>query len=178
MSTDESQPTESAEPTEPTEPLASAAPTAAPAAPAAPEAPMAPAPPAAVAPTAFAPVPRRPRLPWINPARRGLITAVGVVTALVLFGAGIGVGVAIGDDGHHRNGPGPFQRVGDGQGGAEQFQPGQGVPRRVPGLGGGAPGTVTVVPNPNRPNQRINPPAGSGQPAPTVTVTVTPTSTA
>ena len=54
-----------------------------------PPAPMQPPPPP---PYPFAPVVK---LPWIAPARKGTVIAIGVAAAVVMFGAGIGAGAAI-----------------------------------------------------------------------------------
>ena len=53
---------------------------------------------------AFAPVARPPRVPWVNPARRAHVVGVAAAGALVLLGAGIGIGFAASGDGHHRGG--------------------------------------------------------------------------
>lgn len=60
----------------------------------------------------FAPVPRPPRMPWVNPARRGLVAAVAAAVAVVLLGGGIGIGIAIAPSGNH-HGP-RFERGVDG----------------------------------------------------------------
>lgn len=54
----------------------------------------------------FAPVARPPRVPWVNPARRTQLVGWSVVAALLLIGAGFGIGYAVGgsDDDHY--GPG------------------------------------------------------------------------
>jgi hypothetical protein len=53
-----------------------------------PPTPMQPAPP----PYPFPPVTK---LPWIAPARKGTVIAIGIAAAVVMFGAGIGAGAAI-----------------------------------------------------------------------------------
>ena len=50
---------------------------------------------------AFAAIPRAPRVPWINPARRGHVTATAIGAALVVLLAGIGIGWAVTPT-HHR----------------------------------------------------------------------------
>jgi hypothetical protein len=40
----------------------------------------------------FAPIPK---LPWIAPARKGVVIAIGIAAAVLMFGAGIGAGAAI-----------------------------------------------------------------------------------
>jgi hypothetical protein len=106
-------------PAEPAPPAESASPPAAAAPPPPPAA--APPPPAAI----FAPVPRAPRVPWVNPARRGNVIAAAVIAAVVLIGAGIGIGYAVApsDRDHHRMGPGIYMVPGEGgyQGGYYPF---------------------------------------------------------
>ena len=71
------------------------------------------APPAAppVAPI-FAPVPRAPRVPWVNPDRRSHVIGSALVAALVLLGAGFGIGYASNSDDHGRPGPARMERGG------------------------------------------------------------------
>jgi hypothetical protein len=79
----------------------------------------------------FAPIPRAPRIPWVNPARRGHVLAAAIVAALVLLGGGIGIGAAIGSGGHHRHGPEQMYRGGYGpgmQGGGIYVVPGRPMP--------------------------------------------------
>ena len=55
----------------------------------------------------FAPVARAPRMPWVNPARRGRVAAAAIVGALVFGGGGLLVGHAVtghGDRHGDRNG--------------------------------------------------------------------------
>ena len=86
--------------------------------------------PAPVAPSAqhdvFAAQPRAPRVPWVNPARRSRLGLVAAGAAVVLFGAGFGIGWASSDGGGH-NGhrdwmryPGYLQPY---EGGGRQFAP-------------------------------------------------------
>ena len=60
----------------------------------------------------FAAVPRPPRMPWVNPARRGLVAGLAAAAAVVLLGGGIGIGIAIAPSGNH-HGP-RFERGVDG----------------------------------------------------------------
>jgi hypothetical protein len=106
-------------PDEPAEtvPAASAPPPSPPAAPPAPAAALPPAQPAAENPV-FAPVPRAPRVPWVNPARRSHVVGAAVIGTVVALGAGFGIGFAVApsDNDHHRpydmyrNGYGPGMR--------------------------------------------------------------------
>lgn len=102
------------EPTQPAEPVPPAAEPATPPAPAATPAPAA-APPGYAYAT-FAPLPRAPRVPWVNPARRGHVVGAAIVGALIALGAGFGIGFAVagsGDGGHghmYRNGYYPDMR--------------------------------------------------------------------
>lgn len=68
----------------------------------------------------FAPVARPPRMPWVNPARRGLVAGIAAAVAVVLLGGGIGIGIAIAPSGNH-HGP-RFER---GDGGYPGLHPGQ-----------------------------------------------------
>ena len=91
-----------------------------------------PPPPAAPAPAPpFAPVYRE---PWVNPARRRQVAGIGAFALVIALGAGIGVGYAVGGDGHPdrpRNGlvmlPGPVEGAPGG------FGP-HGQPGEVPGV--------------------------------------------
>ena len=75
---------------------------------------------------AFAPQPRAPRVPWVNPARRSRLGLVAAGAAVVLFGAGFGIGWAASDGGGrggHRDwmrDPGYLQPY---EGGGRQFVP-------------------------------------------------------
>ncbi|TAM91468.1 MAG: hypothetical protein EPN43_04180 [Jatrophihabitans sp.] len=54
------------------------------------------------APYPFVPQPRTPRVPWVNPARRSRLVAAAVGAAVVLFGAGFGIGWGVsGNGGEH-----------------------------------------------------------------------------
>ena len=67
--------------------------------------PPVPPPSAAPPPPWLAPVPRAPRVLWINPARRVHVIGAAAVAGLVLLGAGIGIGWGTSGDGHdHRGG--------------------------------------------------------------------------
>jgi len=57
----------------------------------------------------FAAVPRGPRVPWVNPARRGHLVAAAVVGALAFGGGGLLVGHALTDRGDHRGGVSRFE---------------------------------------------------------------------
>lgn len=98
-----------------------------------------PAPPSAASP-AFAPVPR---VPWVNPDRRGHLAATGVAAAVLLLAAGFGIGYAAAPDhGNHyrhvRMHPGMLRQ-------APNLYPG---PRYLPKPRGGI-RTVTVTPSPS-----------------------------
>jgi hypothetical protein len=71
-------------------------------------------------PPGFAPVPRPPRMPWINPARRAHVAGASVVAALALLGAGVGIGWAAAPGGHREA---PYRM---------EFRPGY----YLPGMGG------------------------------------------
>jgi hypothetical protein len=73
----------------------------------------APAPAPAAAPSAvFQPVPRAPRVPWVNPDRRSQVVGSSIIAALVLLGAGFGIGYASSSDGHGDSGPARMERGG------------------------------------------------------------------
>lgn len=80
----------------PAAPTATSQPVAAPL-PAGPPAPPSPPPSAPVPVAAFAPVPRE---PWINPGRRTQVAGVGLIAALAMLGAGIGIGFAVSGNDH------------------------------------------------------------------------------
>lgn len=115
-----------------------------------PPAPAAPAAPLPAQPDVFAPQQRAPRAPWVNPARRSKLTAVAVGAAVVLFGAGFGIGWAASDGGGGHGGHRDWMRH------PGYMQPYQGGPRFVP------PGhqrkpkqprpaqSATVAPNPTK----------------------------
>jgi hypothetical protein len=99
----------------------------------------------------FAPVPRAPRVPWVNPARRGNVIAAAVIAAVAFIGAGIGIGYAIApsDRDHH-----------------ERYRMGPGI-YMVPGEYGGQ--GYYPMPGKLRPGKRMgNFPNGPGTPAPAV----------
>jgi hypothetical protein len=51
----------------------------------------------------FAAVPRPPRVPWVNPARKTQLAGWAVVASVLLIAAGFGIGYAVaGSDDHHR----------------------------------------------------------------------------
>jgi hypothetical protein len=65
----------------------------------------------------FAPIPRAPREPWVHPRRRGVFAAIATGVALVCFGGGIGVGIAVAPGGGHEHGRAylrPYERSGPG----------------------------------------------------------------
>lgn len=109
-----------------------------------------PPPPAGPPPTSpFVPVYRE---PWVNPARRRHLAAVGGVGLLVALGAGIGIGFLLDGDGHRERGPvgrhvmvvpggafggyGPHGRIGVEPPGGRGYWPGGG------GVGGGGVGEL------------------------------------
>lgn len=83
-------------------------------------------PPPPYAPYAYAPHPFAPRVsePWVNPAKRGLLSVVAIIAALVLLGGGIAIGAAATGDGH-----GPRHSV---QMRPYQGQPGPRLPQNRP----------------------------------------------
>ncbi|MDT4912553.1 MAG: hypothetical protein QOC66_1681, partial [Pseudonocardiales bacterium] len=100
----------------------------------------------------FAPVVREPRVPWINPDRRSHLLGAALIGALLVLGAGFGIGYAVAPSDHDRNGPQRFER------GGPNFQgpPGQLAPGRqrgqFPGGGNGygqrnGPGGVQPAPS-------------------------------
>jgi hypothetical protein len=96
-------------------------------------------------------VPRPPKTPWINPARRTRALTSGIVAAVILLGGGIGIGVAIGDTGgssHPRFAP-ASDRGGFGANlgrGAQRDHRGPGGPYANNRPGGQQP-TATTVPS-------------------------------
>lgn len=67
----------------------------------------------------FGPVARPPRVPWINPERRTSLILAAVLAALVLIGAGFGIGYAVAPSGDHHGDYyryGPMMRDGYGPG--------------------------------------------------------------
>jgi hypothetical protein len=110
MSTPSDHPAEPAEsttsPTPPVETTGEAPPPAGPSGPPPGWVPASSGPPPGWVPAAFTPVPRAPRVPWFNPQRKAAIVGGGVAAALVLLGAGFGIGYAVAPSGHHdRYGP-------------------------------------------------------------------------
>jgi hypothetical protein len=95
----------------------------------------------------FAAVPRPPRVPWVNPDRRPHVIGSAIVAALVLLGAGFGIGYAAAPSDHGRYGPQHMQP-------GMQFQPGQ---------GGIAPGRIGKFPGPGK--QRPGGPGNAPFPA-------------
>jgi hypothetical protein len=79
----------------------------------------------------FAPVPK---LPWIAPARKAAVIAIGVAAAVLMFGAGIGAGAAIFHNDQPSQPRNEFRLPGDGH---RQFP---GFPNQLP----------TQVPTPSR----------------------------
>jgi hypothetical protein len=91
----------------------------------------------------FAPVPR---VPWVNPERRGHIVATSIGAAVLLFAAGVGIGYAVApdDNGHY----GPYMH---GVYVPAQLRPDKNLypmPRRLPLRPGGRVTTVTFTPTP------------------------------
>jgi hypothetical protein len=83
----------------------------------------------------FAALPRPPRVPWVNPARRGHLAGAAAGAAVLLLAAGFGIGYAVapaGDDGHGH-------RFGDGYGPALHGRLLPGIPG-MPGMPGIRPG--------------------------------------
>jgi hypothetical protein len=72
------------------------------------------APPQVYGPPVFAPVPRPPRTPWINPARRGHIVGAAIIAALVLIAGGFGIGYAAAPSGDRHDNPYRMYRGGYG----------------------------------------------------------------
>lgn len=64
------------------------------------------------APPMFQPVPRPPRVPWVNPARRSHLAGAALAGAIVLLGAGFGIGYAASPDDHGRGGSMRMERGG------------------------------------------------------------------
>jgi hypothetical protein len=112
----------------------------------------------------FAPVYRAPRVPWVNPDRRSHVIGAGVIGALVLLGAGFGIGYASSSSDDHRPGMLRIERGGGPYvpGPPGHFRPG---PRneQFPGNGDG--------------NGRTRLGPGGGQPASPSAATPTPSST-
>jgi hypothetical protein len=75
------------------------------------------------APYPFAPVPK---LPWIAPARKAAVIAIGVAAGVLMFGAGVGAGAAIFHNDHPSQPRYEFRLPGDGQ---RQFP---GFPNQLP----------------------------------------------
>jgi hypothetical protein len=71
----------------------------------------------------FAPVAK---LPWIAPARKATVIAIGVAAAVVMFGAGIGAGAAIFHNDHPSRPSYQFRLPDNGQ---RQFP---GFPQQLP----------------------------------------------
>jgi hypothetical protein len=105
-------PAESSGPTEPTGSTGPAQPThPTQSLPAPPTPPTTPAP-AGYPDPAFAPIPRAPRVPWTNPARRGPVIIVSLVAAVVLLGAGLLGGWALSSGHGHDHGFRGYDRMG------------------------------------------------------------------
>ncbi|HEY3089603.1 MAG TPA: hypothetical protein VGJ59_16260 [Jatrophihabitantaceae bacterium] len=85
--------------------------------------PVQPPPPMQPPPYPFAPVPK---LPWIAPARKAAVIAIGVAAGVLMFGAGIGAGAAIFHNDQHSQPRNEFRIPGDGQ---RQFP---GFPNQLP----------------------------------------------
>lgn len=115
-------------------------------------------PPAAVAPPAqqdvFAAQPRAPRVPWVNPARRSRLGLVAAGAAIVLFGAGFGIGWASSGGGGHDGPRGGWMHRMPGfgyqqpyEGGGRQFvPPGRHRKPKLPR----PPQSATATPNPTK----------------------------
>jgi hypothetical protein len=100
----------------------------------------------------FAPVPRPPRVPWLNPARRTQFAGSAIVAAVLLIGAGFGIGYAVGgskdDDGHGMMDRGRYMLPYDMRGELRLGPNGYPMPRlsKLPLI---SPSTVTVTVTPS-----------------------------